>query len=169
MKHRRSHPSGFTLIEMVLVISLVALLSPLVFAIFLPIINSWALESQTTEATTAATEALVRITNEMAQLRDNLSVTTASASVFQFTDVNGNSLQYSLSAGNLMRNNDILARGIQSLSFSYWDVNGAALANPLVTPSITNLWRVSVDFVCQRGGQSVRMASQIHPRNLPRL
>ena len=61
-------------------------------------------------------------------LRSGQSVQTASASQIVFTDVNNNSITYSLSGAYLQRNSVNLSGDVSSLSFAYYDKTGAVTA-----------------------------------------
>lgn len=160
--------SGFTLIEMALVIVLVGGLTLAGASAISPMLESWAVAAYRGEAVQDNDYALDRMMGEIAQLRNPQSVLTATMSRFQFVDVNNNTIDFYLTGTNLMRNNDVLARGIQQLVFSYWDVGDTTLANPQVAPAATNIWRVGIALVLQAGEQVITMRSQFHPRNLPR-
>jgi len=159
---------GFTFIEMTLVIVVVGFLGAAAVVGFTPVLNSWTQGESRSEAADTLAVALGRMTEEISQMKDAKSLTIASASDFQFTDVNSNSIRYRLSGNQLLRNSDVLARNVQSLTFSYWDVNNASVASPTLSPSATNLWRMSVKVSATQGGQTVNLESQIHPRNLKR-
>jgi len=166
---RRNPPiNGFTLIEMVLVLSVVGLLSAAAAVGFLPVFDSWEQGESRSEAADTLAVALSRMIEEISQMKDAQSVVIAGASDFQFTDVNSNSIRYRLSGDQLLRNSDILARGVQTLTFSYWDINNAAVTSPTLSPAATNLWRMSVTISGVKGSQTVTLESQIHPRNLKR-
>lgn len=137
--------------------------------IFQPVLDSWTLGSARSEAVGGANYALNRMVAEIAQVKDSQSVTTANANTLAFTDVNNNAVQYSLSGGNLLRNGDIFARGVNALSFTYRNVSNQTLATPLVSPSNTDIWRIFVRLDVQADSDVVSMESEIHPRNLSRF
>ena len=65
-----------------------------------------------------------------------------------------------------MRNSDILASDVQSLSFTYYDDNGSIIATPLVNPNETDIRRIDISFEFQSSGQTLYYKSQVRPRNL---
>ena len=158
---------GFTLIEIVLAIALSALFASVAALAFKPALDTWAISAPRDAVTDSLAYALSRMTSEIAQIKNTASVQAASSGSFQFTDVSNNSIHYYLSGNHLMRNNDILGRGVQVLSFQYFDVNQAALASPTLSPA-TNIWRVTVQMTVQKEGQAATMETVIHPRNFPR-
>ncbi len=160
--------AGFTLIEMILVISIVGILAAAAAVGFGPVLDSWYEGESRSEAADTLAVSLSRMIEEISQMKDATSVVIAGASDFQFTDINSNSIRYRLSGNQLLRNSDIFARGVTGLTFTYWDINNAALASPTLSPSATNLWRMAVKITVVKNGQTVNLESQIHPRNLKR-
>ena len=136
---------------------------------FQPLLDTWSLVSPLNESTDSSSYALSRISFEVSQVKDANSIVTANAGEFKFTNVSSDSIDYKLSGANLMRNADILARNVQGVAFSYYDINNAAIAAPQVSPSKTNIWRIVVKVTVQKGGQSVTLESGVHPRNFSRL
>lgn len=162
------YPSGFTLIELAFVITLVGMVTLTVAITLAPMLNSWTVDRPRLEATASINYAVDRIASELAQLKDPLSVMAATTTSFQFVDGSNSNISYTLSGTNLMRNANVLARNVQQLSFSYWDINNQTLAVPTVAPATTNIWRVLVKVTGLSAGQTLKMEAEIHPRNLPR-
>ncbi len=160
--------AGMTLMEMILVISLASILISASVVFLQPVLDSWTLAQSRSEGLNQAQYALGRMSSEIAALKDSSSVVTASASEFRFIDVDSNNIRYYLSGTNLMRNSDVLARGVQSLAFSYTNISEASVSAPAVSPSATDLWRVAVRVSVQKGEQSVTLESKVQPRNLKR-
>ncbi len=165
---RQVRTNGFSLIEVVFVISLLGLIASVGALSFSPVLDSWTLGSVRREAMASLEYALDRMKGEIAQIKDPTSVISASASSLQFIDVADNNITYSLAGTNLLRNGGILARDVQSLAFTYWNLNDQTIASPAVAPSATDLWRVGVKIVGQTAGQTNAMEGQVRPRNLPR-
>ncbi len=159
---------GYTLFELVLVIIILGVLFAGGTVLLRPVLDSWSLAIPREEATDTSSYAMSRMIYEISQLRDKNSVLVATANEFRFTDMSGNVVRYWISGTNVMRNNDILARGVQTLAFSYFDKSHAALPAPQVAPAATNLWQMVIKVIGQKGGQVVTMESEVHPRNLPR-
>jgi prepilin-type N-terminal cleavage/methylation domain-containing protein len=159
---------GFTIVELVMVITLVGIIAAAAALPFAPALDSWSLGSSRSVAVGTGNNALNRMIIEIAQIKNPQSVTTATADTLTFLDTHDSSIQYNLAGGNLMRNSNILARGVQSLSFIYWDVNHQPLATPQVSPSATDIWRIQVSLTCLSGNQTIPLESNVHPRNLPR-
>lgn len=160
--------AGFSLVEMVLVIVVMGILASVAAIGFQPVLDSWVIAGSRAKLTNAATYALNRVIGEISEIRNRQSVFTANANTLEFDDADGNRITFSLSGGSLLRNSAVLARGVQSFSLSYWDVNHATLASPQVSPLATDLWRIRVQLTVQEGSQQVALESQVHPRNFAR-
>ena len=161
--------NGVTMVELVLSLSLLAILGALGLWAFQPLLDSWTLGTTRSEASNHAQYGLNRMAAEITQLKDNTSIVTADASTFEFIDVDDNVIEFSLNGTNLMRNTDILARGVNSLAFTYRDVNNQVIAAPAVSPAVTDIWRILVQLEAQADTQVVTIESEIQPRNLERL
>lgn len=159
---------GYTLIEMVLVVTLVGIIASVGALGFMPVLDSWSLGSSRAEISNSAGYALQRMQGEMAQLRDVQSVLAADGTTFSFVDTSDTQITFSLDGTNLMRNDDILARNVSALAFSYFDADHAALPTPQVSPSDTDIWRIVISLTGQAGDQSISLEGQVRPRNIPR-
>lgn len=159
---------AYTLIEMVFVVTLVGLIASVVSLGFFPVLNSWSIGNPRSTLANAAGYGLGRMVGEMAQLKDQNSVVAATASQFQFIDMNDNNITYSLTGNTIMRNGDILAQDIQSLGFTYSDINEQNLPAPQVSPAATDIWRIKIQVTAGSGGQQINLESAVHPRNIPR-
>ncbi len=167
MRRLRRH-EGFTLVELVLTMTVLSILFAVTPLIFQPVLDAWSVDAPRQAETDTLSYAMSRMMDEIATVQDKTGVLTATAIRFRFNDGTGAVVDYQLNAGNLMWNNNILARNVQSLSFTYSDVNNAAIATPAVSPSETNIWMVTVEVVGQVSGQTVRLQSAIRPRNFSR-
>lgn len=159
---------GYTIIEMVMVITLLGLMVSAAALMFRPVLETWSLDSPQNATTDASAYALSRMAFEISQIKDQANVVIAGAGQIKFTDVSNNSINYWLSGTNLMRNSDILARGIQTFTVKYYDVNSAVITTPKVSPQNTDIWKLTISISNQREDQMVTMETEIHPRNFPR-
>ncbi len=159
---------GYTLIEMVMVITLLGLMVSSAALMFRPVLGTWALDSPQNATTDASAYALSRMAFEVSQIKDQAHVVIANSGQVKFTDVSDNSINYWLSGTNLMRNSDILARGIQNFNVKYYDKNNALVTTPKVSPANTDIWKLTLSITNQREGQTVTMETEVHPRNFPR-
>lgn len=147
---------GFTLIELVMVLVIVSVISVVLGKALYQAFQTFITAQNAQEVDWNGLIALQRINNDIHTIRSSASITTIGSNNFVFTDVNGNSVQYQLSGTNLMRNTQVLAAGIQSLSFTYSNASGSATTTPsavrYVTTTITVAHQnMSLPFVTVTG------------------
>jgi prepilin-type N-terminal cleavage/methylation domain-containing protein len=128
---------GFTLIELVMVLTIMSVISVVVGKSLFEAFQTFITAQNALEVDWNGFIALQRINNDVHTIRSAASIATISAANFVFTDISGTSVQYQLTGSNLMRNSQILADGIQSLSFTYSDKNGSVTATPSLVRYVT--------------------------------
>jgi hypothetical protein len=79
---------------------------------------------------------------------------------FSWSGVSGADLLYTKSGSS-----QVLAKGVDSLAFQYWKQNGTA-ATPVVAPSATDIWRVTVYMRLIKGSQTVASFGSAFVRSL---
>ena len=160
---------GSTLVELVIVIAIVGIMAGAVGYILLGAVDAWTFKAKRNDILWDGRMAINRMVREIREIKNLTSVTTASSSQFRFTNVNNNSITYSLSGADLNRTKDgtanILAQNVSSLSFTYYDSSGAGIATPTVSPSATNIRRVRINLTLTNGGQNFYAQSDSMPRN----
>lgn len=172
MKDRK----GITLIELIMVIMIVGILTSVSSMYIKETIDLWRFLSFRSELVSVGRMALARMTREIRQVRDDLSVYIAEGSRFQFDDVNGNNITYSradascnydINGGYLCRNNNILTSGVNSLTFTYYNESNQDITAqpPLVSPEQTDIYRIELTLQIQSGTQTKTLKSQVFPRN----
>jgi len=120
------------------------------------------------EVASSSRMALSRMIREIRQSASPTegNITTAAENSFTFTDVTGATISYSLSGSNLMRNTDVLSANVNSLTFTYYDLNSLVLAAvPLSITDCQNVVRVAVEIETSYGGQSLIVKAQTFLRN----
>ncbi len=128
MKHHR----GMTLIELIVVLTILAVMA----AIALPMIhagfNSYITQRNLVDANWQGRLALARMTRDIRNIPSANATTlvTTTSTDFKFTDNTNTSVEYTLSGTNLQRNAITLANGIGSVTFGYYDKTGAVTATP---------------------------------------
>jgi prepilin-type N-terminal cleavage/methylation domain-containing protein len=153
--------AGFTLFELVIVIVVVSIVGIGFAAMFGQAVSTYQYVDAEKGMLQEARYTVERIARELKRVRDNTSVTTAGLTSFAFVD-RGNqavSLSWSGVAGaDLLYSKAGVARtlasGVDSLAFSYNRLDGTA-AGPVVSPSVTDVWRVAVYLRLARGSQKV--------------
>lgn len=128
-KHKRR---GFTLIETVMSIVLVAIISVVAAAFIAQAFNSWAFTSQQKSMDSATRNALYRMVREIKTVNKATNILVWTAGTFSFRDPANNTITYSQTGTNLMRGTDVLADNLASpggLTFSYLNGAGAVPAS----------------------------------------
>src|SRR3990167_5753588 len=94
---------GFTLIELVIVITIVGIAASIIGAMLLGTINAWTFKVNRYDLLWDGRLALDRMTREIRAIKNTTSVTTASSAQFRFTNTGDADITYSLSSTNLNR------------------------------------------------------------------
>lgn len=161
--------NGFTLIELVVVISVVGIISTIVGSILLGAIDAWVFKFNRNDILWDSRLAIDRMTREIRTIRNATSVTTASSAQFRFIDAGDKDITYSISSTNLNRTENgtanLLAENVSSLAFTYYDTNGNTIAIPTVSPAATNIRRVRINFTLTKNGENVYLQSEASARN----
>ncbi|MDX2165306.1 MAG: prepilin-type N-terminal cleavage/methylation domain-containing protein [Gammaproteobacteria bacterium] len=125
-KQKRTRKQGFTLIEMIIVIVILSIIAGVASRVMGAAFNSYYDNQQIVNANQQGRLAIERMIRDIHAINSTTSITTANASTFTFTDVNGNAVTYTLSGTQLTRNGVVLADGINTLTFGYYNGAGAA-------------------------------------------
>ena len=175
---------GFTLIEIVLVLVIVAILAGILIEPLRQGVQTYIGIETRSDLTSQAREATSRIVREMRNIqkkandKPNIDCTTAgdepTVSRVRFVDVQDNDIKYYLSGSNVQRMDmntaadNILVDKVSSLQFRYFDGNNAELtpSPTLSTAQCDNVRRVLVILAMQEGAESVTMTGQAFLRDL---
>lgn len=161
---------GYTLIELVIVITVIGIVAAIGVPMMLQTADAWIFASRFQDnAVSSAVVAANRMSREMRRLLNDASVTTATSTQYTFTDVNSNSITYNRSGNTLMRNSDGLADNVTALTFTYYDDSGNTIALPVVSPNNTDIRRIKVDLSILAGSNTLNFGFQARPQNLRRL
>src|SRR5262245_31468566 len=162
-RHRgpRRHAAGFTLPELIIIIVVVSIAALAFSAMFIEAVRTYQFVDVEKGMLQEARYAEERIARELRRVRNNTSVTAATPRTFTFVDRDNATVSFSwsgVSGADLLYTKNgssrTLAQSVDSLAFQYWKQNGAA-AVPTVSPSATDIWRVTVYLRLVRGSQSV--------------
>jgi len=168
----RAGQAGFTLMELVIVIVLVSIAAGLFTGMFIQAIKSYQFVDAEKDMLQESRYAEERISRELKRVRGRADITQATATTFTFVDldaatvsiswtgVKGDPLVYTKSGTART-----LASGVDSLAFRYWKTDGTA-ATPILSPSATDIWRVSMFLRLAKNGQSVNAATGVFVRSL---
>lgn len=162
----RQKIKAVTIIELVMVIVIVGILAGVSSMYIKETIDLWSFLTFRNEVVSGGRMALARMGREIRQIKDDLSVYTATASEFEFDDINSNRINYRLAGNNLMRNSDILVSGVNSFTFTYYNKDNQVITTPEVSPDQTDIYRIDITFQIQSGDQAKTLGLQIYPRNL---
>ena len=147
---------GFTLIELIIVITIIGIIAGLALPFVTVSINAWMMMRADTDVVFSARFALDRMAREIRQANKGGSITTFTATQLTFTDTSGNSVDFRQSGTALMRNNDELAANLRSaggLAFTYLDKNGNTAA------SAGSINMVKIKLIVDYGPTTVTMES----------
>ncbi len=158
--------TGFTLVEMVVVMVIVSVMSAGILMFMHPIVDLWMETTYRQGPLLEARLGATRMVREMNQTVDRFNVVDAAANRFQFIDVNNNNITYTLNGTNLTRNNTVLAGNITNLAFQYFNQNSAVIANPIESPNETDVRRIEVSITVDNGTRASTIRLQAQPRNL---
>lgn len=175
----RTHNKAVTLIELIMVITIVGILTTVSSMYIKETIDLWRFLSFRSEAVAQGRMAVVRMNREIRQIRDSASIALADLSQLRFTslDLNGDNIDdilefYRQAANNELRRifnsspieGDILASGITNLRFTYYNAANTQLTTPVA--DTTQIYRIAVEITIQSGTQSKTLRAQVYPRNL---
>src|SRR3989344_4753235 len=120
---------GFTRIETIMIVSLLAVLSFGIGNFIVTSVQNWLLISGRQSAVSAARAAVSRVVAELKRIKKPQNILTAATAECQFIDLNNQIVAFSQSGTNLLRNSDILTTNLASpegLRFKYLDASGEA-------------------------------------------
>lgn len=159
---------GFTLVELVIVITIVGIAAAVAGSMLLGTIDAWTFKFNRNDIIWDGRLAIDRMTREIRAVRDNTSVTTASSTQFRFTDAGNKDITYSLSSTDLNRTEDgvtnLIAENVSSLAFTYYDASESPIPTPTVSPT-TDIRRIRINLTLTKNGQNVYLQSDSVPRN----
>jgi len=160
---------GFTLIEVIITITVVGIVSVIIGSMLLGIVKAWTFKFNRNDMLWDGRLALDRMTREIRTVKDSTSVTTATSSQFRFTDTGNKDITYSLSSTNLNRTENgtvnLLAENVSTLTFTYYNSSDAVIPNPAVSPSATDIRRVRINLTLTKNGQNVYLQSDASAKN----
>ncbi len=168
---------GYTLIEIVLVIVIIAVLAGILIEPFRQGVKSYIGIETRADLTSQAREATTRIVREMRNIQkkanDMANITSADATSITFVDNRGVTIRYYFSAGVVRREDinlaadNILADKVLSLDLRYFDKDNTALTTfPLSPADLDAVRRILVILTMQENTETVAMTGQAFLREL---
>ncbi|MBI1884657.1 MAG: prepilin-type N-terminal cleavage/methylation domain-containing protein [Chlamydiae bacterium] len=166
MKNGQHTKKGFTLIEALAGIVIIGILAA---AIAMPL-NMGARAYVTGQSLMRSQEigrvALWRIERDLRKLRKG-NLTVADTSTLTFTDAYQDSITFSFSGGQLLKNGFLLADSVSAITFTYYDSTNTVLSPlPLSLTNRANVYMIRMFLILTVGGESYNFEEQIFPRDL---
>jgi prepilin-type N-terminal cleavage/methylation domain-containing protein len=160
-------PKGLTLIEVVMTIVIVGILLGVLMFSIKGIMDLWKFWSFSSENVSQLRIGVTRMVREIRQIRNDTAIFIADRSRIQFNDTNNQTIDYSLSGSDLIRNSNVLASGISNLTFTYYNVTSSELVPlPLSAAQRAEIYTVGLGVVIVSGNQNKTLETRIYPRNL---
>lgn len=174
-----SRCGGFSLVELVTVITVVGIIFSLGSVLLGKVFNSYALKRDVSDADWQAKVALERMTRELRAVRNPTGVPTTadlditSAAQVRFIDTDNNGVCFYRDAANnrLMRSADgpttacgttnpqVLADNISALNFTYWGNTGAA------TATVASVYYITESVTLLESSYNAGFRATVRPRN----
>lgn len=159
MRTRRDQ--GFTLIEMVVTITILGGVSIALGSMIIEMFQSYSSQQQFTDQDAQARLTLDRMLRDVREARLPADLSAPGTSLV-FTDITNTAITYALSGTQLLRNGNVLADGVSALSFSYYDNAGATLAAAAGTRYIAAQFTLTT-----ADGIANTVRGVVSPRNFP--
>jgi prepilin-type N-terminal cleavage/methylation domain-containing protein len=171
---------GYTLIELVMVIVLLAILAGIGVPMMFKTVDAWVFTSKFQDyAVMSSVMAMNRMSREMRLLLNDANIWTATASQITFTlkDVAGNNISVSFNrSGNTLQRGlgvvspvyDALADNVTAWTLTYYDNFNNTIATPKINPNNTDIRRIDIVFSVLAGSNTLNFDTEVQPQNLMR-
>ncbi|MDZ7372347.1 MAG: prepilin-type N-terminal cleavage/methylation domain-containing protein [candidate division KSB1 bacterium] len=155
---------GYTMLELVIVIALVAVLSLVLGRLLLSGVDAFHYTTNRKEALRQARIALNAISRELRQIRDSQSIVLAGRYAISFVTVEGEDVSLTTGEGTVLRNGVAVARNVSEFELHYYTQDGKELATPVVDR--TQIRAIRVVIGVDVGGKEIQLNTEVRPRNL---
>lgn len=149
--------TGFTLVESLFVVALIATLLAAMYPYLSATHTSWQSADRRSEAIQNARIGIDKMVRELRQAR---SFTSIAANSVTFEDADENAITYALNDGNIERNSVVLAGPVDSLAFNYYKDSGTSTTKE----SEVRLVKVSVELTYLEGKDPLEFLSMAYIR-----
>jgi len=164
---KNENEGGFTLLEIVIAIVLVAILAGTAAVIMLQGVKSYSIEQSRSDAHYQARLAVERMAREIRLIRSRTvaDISLMNPADLSFTDIQNNLVRFRFNVGSIQRSSDNgttwqpLATGVTALNFSFLQQDGISSA------TATTLWYVVIDVTAQQGSEAIEMRTRVYPMN----
>lgn len=168
MKYKNKN--GFTLIEFIMVIALSGLIFLALAQSAVITIRSWDIVLSGNLLIGQAEVAFSRMAREIRQIQNETSLLTAQASSISFTNADGVQITYDIQGNQLRRffnsATNVAIDDVTALTFQYLDEDGNIIANPVTSPSATNVRMVRMTISITPSSQSMTVETLVKLRNI---
>lgn len=157
--------NGFSLIELITVIVILGIILSMSSLLLSQGFNAFSNSENLLDANSQGQVAIQRMARDIQMIRSPSDITTATSTQLSFTDIDNNTISYTLSGSNLTvtknGNTQTLAVGIHSLTFTYYTSSGTT------PPASTALTRyITIALVVTQNNVNYTLTTAIYPRNL---
>ena len=160
ISNRYRAQQGFTLIEMALVIVLLGLISAAVVRFYSQQLIATQTMQNVSDAFWQARLAMERMVIDIRSIRSTNAITTNTSNTLAFTDINNSTYTYTLSGTNLLCNSRVLASGVNSLAFSYYDKTGA------ITATLANIRYIRIAINVTKNNTNINLTTSVYLREM---
>ncbi len=158
---------GFTLVEIVVSIVLVGVMTVALGNFMNKIIDTYRFVDIRNEIAYQAKKTLDWMERDIKKIKDEFSISYADSTQLTFIDSDDNTIDFSLVGNTINRNGYLLCGDVQSLEFTYFDVDNQVLKPlPLSLVSRKRIRKIRVNLTLEREGESINFFTVICPRNL---
>ena len=151
---------GFSLIELIVGMLIGVAVAMIAYTLIAPTQN-WLFSEARRGGMGEGEVAVMRMVREIRRIKSPDSIATHSPTQLTFVDYDNNTVDFQLVGTDLMRNANVLARGVQGLTIAYLNGNGMA------TPVTSDIRVITVELIVVSGIQLVRLSSGERIRNVP--
>jgi prepilin-type N-terminal cleavage/methylation domain-containing protein len=157
--------AGFSLVELILVVVLTAILAAVGSQMLGKSLRSFVFGKEVIKGDSQARVALERLTRDLRMVSAPANLVIVPATAITFSDTEGNTVNYSLAGGKLMRNAQVLADDVNNLQFAYLRSDGNTVA-----ATAAQVYFITASVAVKRGTLATDITSlraTVHPRNFP--
>lgn len=158
-----NHKKGYTLIELIIVIFVLAILAFIFGALITKATDAWIFVKIRESSLGSARLSMNRILSELRRVQNPGLVDVMTPSECGFTDIDSNAVNFKQSGTDLLRNSDVLASNLDAqngLVFTYLDEN----SNVATTNATLRIIAVKLTF--NKNSQLITFESAANVRNL---
>ncbi len=163
---KRPGRGGVTLLELVATISIVGVIVGVSALYVREVVGLWDYVTFRGEAVAQGRQTAGRIARDLRRIKNATAVNRANATVLNFVNSNNVTVNYTYSSGTLSRDTQVLLQGLSNFSFTYYNVTGAVITTPQVSPAATDIRRIGFALTISGSRQNKTVSSLVFPRNL---